>query len=204
MLHELQNGTEPFEVELLGGSEWMFLEEGDDTLHQVPAPLHGEAAQGLAVARVVLLLDHFAAPEDPNQVLEHVLRTESLDDRELVLDLPTRFHSRIPHDSNREAAFPVDEADDPLLNTWSFLLIVRTARIFTSHDTILRWCCDMDEYQADTRVFQHMVGCTVQDRSWEGQRPAHTGRVYLRTVIVTAAVYWGLGSELRPKTNPSP
>ena len=27
---------------------------------------------------------------------------------------------------------------------------------------------------------------------------------YLRTVIVTAAVYWGLGSELRPKTNPSP
>ena len=27
---------------------------------------------------------------------------------------------------------------------------------------------------------------------------------YLRTVIVTAAVYWGLGSELRPKANPSP
>ena len=27
---------------------------------------------------------------------------------------------------------------------------------------------------------------------------------YLRTVIVTAAVYWGFGSELRPKANPSP
>ena len=27
---------------------------------------------------------------------------------------------------------------------------------------------------------------------------------YLRTVIVTAAVYRGLGSELRPKANPSP
>ena len=24
---------------------------------------------------------------------------------------------------------------------------------------------------------------------------------YLRTVIVTAAVYWGFGSKLRPKTN---
>ena len=27
---------------------------------------------------------------------------------------------------------------------------------------------------------------------------------YLRTVIVTAAVYWGFGSELRLATNPSP
>ena len=27
---------------------------------------------------------------------------------------------------------------------------------------------------------------------------------YLRTVIVTAAVYWGFGSELRPKTNTFP
>ena len=27
---------------------------------------------------------------------------------------------------------------------------------------------------------------------------------YLRTVIVTAAVYWGLGSELRLAANPSP
>lgn len=27
---------------------------------------------------------------------------------------------------------------------------------------------------------------------------------YLRTVIVTAAVYWGFGSKLRPKTNLSP
>jgi hypothetical protein len=27
---------------------------------------------------------------------------------------------------------------------------------------------------------------------------------YLRTVIVTAAVYWGFGSELRLAANPSP
>lgn len=27
---------------------------------------------------------------------------------------------------------------------------------------------------------------------------------YLRTVIVTAAVYWGFGSKLLPKDNPSP
>ena len=27
---------------------------------------------------------------------------------------------------------------------------------------------------------------------------------YLRTVIVTAAVYWGLSSQLRPKSNRSP
>jgi len=27
---------------------------------------------------------------------------------------------------------------------------------------------------------------------------------YLRTVIVTAAVYWGFGLELLPKDNPTP
>ena len=34
--------------------------------------------------------------------------------------------------------------------------------------------------------------------TYEGQRPAAKG-IYLRTVIVTAAVYRGLGSELRPE-----
>jgi len=52
---------------------------------------------------------------------------------------------------------------------------------------------------ADTRGFQHLASCTHQDHSCEGQLPgARSGLYYLRTVIVTAAVYWGLGSELRP------
>jgi hypothetical protein len=31
--------------------------------------------------------------------------------------------------------YTVDEADGPLLDTWPFLLIVRTGRIFTAHAT---------------------------------------------------------------------
>jgi hypothetical protein len=38
----------------------------------------------------------------------------------------------------------------------------------------------------------------------KGQSPGTSGLVYLRTVIVTAAVYRGLGSELRLAANPSP
>ena len=36
-------------------------------------------------------------------------------------------------DRQTEAAFAVDEADDPLLDSWPFLLIARTGRIFTGH-----------------------------------------------------------------------
>ena len=56
----------------------------------------------------------------------------------------------------------------------------------------------LDEYQPDTRVFQHIANCTVRNYFRQGQ--FHKARPWknLRTVIVTAAVYRGLGSELRP------
>ena len=48
-------------------------------------------------------------------------------------------------------------------------------------------------------------------RQWGSRYAIRAGRNlpdkefrYLRTVIVTAAVYWGLGSKLRPKANLSP
>jgi hypothetical protein len=48
-------------------------------------------------------------------------------------------------------------------------------------------------------------------RQWGSRYAIRAGRNlpdkefrYLRTVIVTAAVYWGLGSELRLAANPSP
>ena len=53
-----------------------------------------------------------------------------------MLDLPAEPATRVPHHRDREAAFTVDEADDPLLNTWPFLLIVRTGWIVTDHTTL--------------------------------------------------------------------
>ena len=59
------------------------------------------------------------------------------------------------------------------------------------------------------------TGITISPSSWLRQRPSRytirAGRNlpdkefrYLRTVIVTAAVYRGFGSMLRPKANTSP
>ena len=90
-------------------------------------------------------------------------------------------------------------------HTKSFLLIVRTERIFTTHTTNLTSVCDMNEYRRILGVSSiwpttHRI---VADTG--GSYPLHSmGSLNLRTVIVTAAVYRGLGSELRPKTNPSP
>jgi hypothetical protein len=60
------------------------------------------------------------------------LDSEPLGDGELGLDLPTQPTRVVPNERYREAALAVDEADDPLLEPWPFLLIDRTGRIFTA------------------------------------------------------------------------
>jgi hypothetical protein len=64
-----------------------------------------------------------------------------------MLDLPTEPTASIPHYRYRETAFAVGEPDDPLLNPWPFLLIVRTERIFTVHVTTISDGCDTNEYR---------------------------------------------------------
>src|SRR5690554_4272115 len=65
------------------------------------------------------------------------------------------------------------------------------------------------------RVAGVITGTTISPSSWSRQCPSrYTIRAgqnlpdkefrYLRTVIVTAAVYWGFGQELRLTTNPLP
>src|SRR5262245_57082566 len=55
------------------------------------------------------------------------------------------------------------------------------------------------------RVFQHIADCAPRSHLRGGQLPpACWGISYLRTLIVRAAVYRGLGSELRLAANPSP
>src|SRR3984885_13490536 len=59
----------------------------------------------------------------------------------------------------------------------------------------------------DTRVFQHLARCAPHRYRCGGQRnrlghcTCPFQACHLRTVIVTAAVYRGLDSKLRPKTN---
>jgi hypothetical protein len=48
------------------------------------------------------------------------------------LNLPSQRHLSISLDRTAQATFTVDEADDPLLYSWPFLLIVRTGHFFTA------------------------------------------------------------------------
>ena len=77
----------------------------------------------------------------------------SLNHCERRLNLPADTTRAVPKDWNAEAAFAVDEADDPLRKSWPFLLIARTGRIFTAHTGTLRRGCDMDEYR-------RILGCS--------------------------------------------
>ena len=54
----------------------------------------------------------------------------------------------------------------------------------------------------DPRSSQHIANCTQHFTELRGSHPVF--RIYLRTVIVTAAVYWRLGSRLRPEGLTSP
>ena len=81
------------------------------------------------------------------------------------------------------------QSDDPLriepLDVgFGFLLIVRTERIFTVHETGTR-CLSRERVPSDTRMFQHIA------------RFCNRHSDVCLTVIVTAAVYWGLSSKLR-------
>ena len=79
------------------------------------------------------VLDHPATLELLDERLECRPRARCLSHRELVLDLPAESAPGVANHGNREAALTVDEADDPLLDTWPFLLIVRTGWVFTAH-----------------------------------------------------------------------
>ena len=71
----------------------------------------------------------------------------SLNNRKPRLALPAKGHHRIALYWAAETAFTVDEADDPLLESWPFLLIVRTGRIVTAHVDILLKAYDTNEYR---------------------------------------------------------
>ena len=87
---------------------------------------------------VAPVLDDLPAPEHLLEEFERRPRRRRLGDRELVLDLPAEEAPGVAHHRDRETAFAVDEADDPLLEPWPFLLIARTGRVVTGHARTLQ------------------------------------------------------------------
>ncbi len=115
------------------------------------------AVQVFPVVIVTSAAADMATFEEPLQLVQDMHGPGSLDHAEVRLNLPTETTTVVPEDRNTEAAFAVDEADDPLLESWPFLLIVRTGRIVTAHDTTLKKGCDSERVPPDTRSFQHIA-----------------------------------------------
>jgi hypothetical protein len=82
----------------------------------------------------------------------------SLNNRKTRLALPPQSHHSIAMNGTAKTAFSVDEADDPLLNSWPFLLIVRTGHIFTEHSTPPSKARN-ERVVPDTRSFQQIASC---------------------------------------------
>ncbi len=82
---------------------------------------------------VACVLDDLSALEMLQEELEGRSGRSGLSYGELMLYLPAELTSCILHNRYRETPFTVYEPDDPLLDTWPFLLIIRTDRIVTAH-----------------------------------------------------------------------
>jgi hypothetical protein len=204
MFHHADDRRELHEVIGFCRDQWVFFEERDDHARQIGKLPYRETAQSLAMIVVPDMKSDVTTREVLLHSMQRIEAPFSLYHCERRLNLPTDPCRMVPKDRNAEAAFAVDEADDPLRETWPFLLIVRTGRVFTSHAVTLRTGCDMSEYRRILGVSSIWPASLCKITLARGNPRARFRGVYLRTVIVTAAVYRGLGSELRPKTNPSP
>ena len=125
----------------------MFPEERNDTTRQIWKRSGAKAPNVLPMIVVSVVAANKAAPEERLQSVQDLHTPLSLDDRESRLNLPTDTTRSVPEDRNTEAAFAVNEADDPLRESWPFLLIVRTGRIITINACTLGTGCDTDEYR---------------------------------------------------------
>ena len=147
VIHHREDSFEFQEVLMLCGSQWICIEEGDDHFSKIRPSVHVIDEQIFLVIVVSAISIDAAAPKEDLEQLEGGNTSLSLHHRKPWLNLPSTAHSFVPLNRTTKTAFPIDEADDPLLNSWPFLLIVRTERIVTAHVITLRRGCDTNEYR---------------------------------------------------------
>jgi hypothetical protein len=110
----------------------------------------------------------------------------------------------LPDESDREASFSVYETDHPATELdQPFLLVFRTRHVVTMVNAL----SDVYEVARDTPGFPAYSQMRTAPLLVRGAANSLRDITclfwprYLRTVIVTAAVYRGLDSRLRPKAN---
>lgn len=133
--HQPHDFREADELIMLCCSQRMCFKKRNDRPDEITERPDAVSVQVLPVIIVTSVAARVAAFEEPLQRVQTLHAPCSLDHAEVRLYLPAEPTAAVPEDRNTEAAFPVDEADDPLLETWPFLLIGRTDRIVTAHAT---------------------------------------------------------------------
>ena len=146
-VHHAEDLLELHEVLAFRRSQRIRIEERDDHFTKVgPSPYVVDEQIFFVIVMPAVSVDA-AALEEVQQQLENFKTSFSLDNRKPWLHLPAAAHASIPLNRATKAAFSVDEADDPLLESWPFLLIARTDRIFTTHVITQSNGCDTNEYR---------------------------------------------------------
>ena len=173
--HHVDHFDELLEVDGFRRNQWVFFEERDDAALQIIEGSHHEVVHCFPMIVPPAVSADSAAPEEPLQEVQDLFALLPLNHRERGLHLPTQSTRSIPEDRNAEAAFAVDKADDPLRDSWPFLLIVRTGRIFTAHDHTLRRGYDSERVPPDTRSFQQIASCTSEIALGRGRTRARPG-----------------------------
>jgi len=127
--HSAHDVREPVELQSLGGSQWIPLEKRHDAGSQIlkgpdRPPIHVESmviasAIDTDTPTVEVLL----------QLMQNERTRRRLHHDEVRLALPAEPRRALPKDRHGETALAVHEPDDPLLDPWPFLLIVRTGTL---------------------------------------------------------------------------
>lgn len=131
--HQPNDTGELFKLTLLCRSQGVHFEKRNDVAHKITERPDIVAVQVLPMVVMPTVPADMATPEESLQLVQNLHTPLPLHHRELRLDLPAKATRAVPEDRNAEASFAVDEADDPLLESWPFLLIGRTGRIVTAH-----------------------------------------------------------------------
>ena len=132
LLHHQKNLTELEEVLEFRRSQRISLEERIDDFAEVLQPEDVVNEQVLFMVIAPAISVDAPATKEVLQQFKNVNTSFTLDYCEPRLHLPTQRHRLISLNWATEAPFSVDEADDPLLYTWPFLLIARTDRFVTA------------------------------------------------------------------------
>jgi hypothetical protein len=130
----LHRANDASEVSLLRAQEGLSFEEGDDLRQQV-FPFANDEHQRCVRTRS-MVLTYPTAVETPGNEIQDLTPFGVLTDVKLRHELPTGSRALVPTDRYVERAFSVDETRD--VRVQPFLLIVRTAWIFTAHECTLK------------------------------------------------------------------